>query len=42
VKLIYEDNLKLSCVKCEFVVPQVEILGHIVAEGALHPKTAKI
>jgi hypothetical protein len=28
--------------KCEFVVPKVEILGHIVAEGALHPKTAKI
>ena len=33
VKLIYNDNLKLGCLKCEFITDKVEVLGHIIANG---------
>ena len=31
IDLIYNDNLKLGLMKCEFVIDKVEILGHIVS-----------
>ena len=42
IDLIYKDNLKLGCLKCEFLLKSVEILGHIVANGTLYPKTTKV
>lgn len=42
IDLIYRDNLKLGCAKCEFLLKSVEVLGHVVEEGKLLPKTTKV
>ena len=42
IELIYNDNLKLGCSKCEFLVQKVEILGHVVEDGQLKPKVDKV
>lgn len=42
IDMIYSDNLKLGCLKCEFLMSSVEILGHIVSEGTLYPKANKV
>ena len=33
IDLIYQDNLKLGCLKCEFMLRSVEVLGHLVSNG---------
>lgn len=33
IGMIYADNLKLGCLKCEFMMQSVEILGHVVSKG---------
>ena len=30
IDLIYQDNLKLGCTKCEFLLKTVDVLGHVV------------
>ena len=38
VELIFSDNLKLGGLKCEYLLTQVDILGHIIKDGCLYPK----
>lgn len=42
IDLIYKDNLKLGQQKCEFLLDTVEVLGHVVSKGMLHPKVDKV
>ena len=30
IDLLYQDNLKLGCSKCEFLLKTVDVLGHVV------------
>lgn len=42
LELIYNDNLKLGGPKCEFLLKSVEVLGHVIRDGKLFPKTDKL
>ena len=42
LELIYKDNLKVSGVKCEFLLDRVEILGHVIENGRLYATVNKL
>ncbi len=42
LELIYNDGLKCSGLKCEFLLRRVEVLGHIIEDGKLYAKTNKL
>ncbi len=42
LELIYDDNLKCSGSKCEFLLRRVEVLGHIIHDGKLYAKADKL
>lgn len=42
VALIYGDGLKLGCLKCEFLLRTVDVLGHIISGGCLYAKCDKL
>jgi hypothetical protein len=42
VELIFGDNLRLGGLKCEFLLTQVDILGHTISDGCLFTKADKL
>lgn len=34
---LFEDNLEIGGLKCEFMLERVELLGHVIDEGVLYP-----
>ena len=42
LELIYNDGLKCSGLKCEFLLRRVEVLGQIIEDGKLYAKTNKL
>ena len=42
LELIFEDGLKCSGTKCEFLLRRVEVLGHVINDGKLFAKVDKL
>lgn len=39
---LFDDNLKVNGLKCEFCLRKVEVLGHIICDGVLYPKVDRL
>lgn len=42
LELIYDDGLKCSNLKLEFLLCRFEVLDHIIEDGKLYAKTSKL
>ena len=39
---LFDDNLKVNGLKCEFCLRKVEVLGDIICDGVLYPKVDRL